>query len=99
MFETTRAVVQPQTPTTALVLFPSFTKHVDRMSFIADNKLRFQRWMHSDDPAYVMASVKLPPANLHTALPDPVAGRFPIPLPHDLTRPSAFECGRQHGPA
>ena len=84
-FQTAQAVISAQTPTTAIVIFPRFTQHADRMAFMADNKLHFLRWLRSDDPAYGIALVKLPSANLQPMLLDPVEGRFQITLPQELT--------------
>ena len=88
VFQTAQAVIEAQTPTTAIVFFPSFTKHPDRMTFLADNKLRFMRWLRSDDRTYALALVELPPANLHPVLIDSVLGRFQISLPTGLTQES-----------
>ena len=94
-FQTTQAVIEPVTPTTAIVLFPSFTKASDRRTFLQDNQLRLIRWLRPDD-GYVLATVKLPPANLHPELIDPIEGRFRIELPAGLTEQSVIEWAAQN---
>jgi RHS repeat-associated protein len=88
--------VEAVTPTTALVYFPDFTKAVDRRSFLVGNHLQVLRWFRPDN-GFELASVKLPPSNLHPQLLDPVHGLFQISLPGGLTTQSVIAWAIQAG--
>ena len=97
VFQTAQPVIQAQTPTTAIELFPSFTSHSDRMTFLAQNQLHLRRWLRSDDQDIAIAEVKLPPSNLHPLLVDRMLGNFRITLPSGLTQQSVLQWAISNG--
>ena len=97
VFQSAQPVIQAETPTTAIELFPSFTSHSDRIAFLRQNNLHFSRWLHSEDADIAIAEVKLPPSNLHPLLIDRMLGDFRIALPAGLTRQSVLQWAVANG--
>jgi RHS repeat-associated protein len=94
-YEQARASIEADTPTTALVYFQDFVKPKDRQAFLLSNHLALMRWFHPDN-GFVVARVKLPPANLHPLLVDALLGRFQISLPVGLALGSVVDWAKQN---
>ncbi|TMD96419.1 MAG: hypothetical protein E6I72_09465, partial [Chloroflexi bacterium] len=93
-YEFPQASIDAISPTNAILYLPGVTTAAERRQFLTDNHLGFLRRLRPDD-GFIVATVKLPPADLHPRLLDPVLGKFQIALPTGLSMQSVLEWAKQ----